>query len=79
MRDEAGAGRVAAGDEAAPNVRIGPEGFAGLGVEYSKVRIANRRATVIVGNGIFIDGTGFVDGASLAAGIDDVAGFWRRR
>ena len=34
---------------------------------------------MIVGNGIFIDSAGFFDGAGLAAGINDVAAFGRRR
>jgi hypothetical protein len=78
LRDEAGAGGAGAGEEAAPLVRIGPERFSGFSFEDGEVCCANRRGFVIVGNGIFIDGAGFFNGAGLTAGINDVAAFWRR-
>lgn len=78
MGDKAGAGGVAAGEEAAPYVGIGPEGFAAFGVEYGEVRSADGCRFVIVGDGVFIDVARCVDGAGLASRVNDVAAFGRR-
>jgi len=48
-------------------VRIAPEEFSSYGVKDSEVCVPDRRGFVIVGNGVFVNGTGFVNGASLAS------------
>ena len=59
-------------------MRVGPEGFAAFGVEYGEVCVSDRGRLVIVWDSVFVDSAGLFDGASLAAGIDDMATFWRR-
>ncbi len=66
-----------ASEEAAPLVEIGPEGSSRLGVEDCEVCSACRVGVEVVGNGVFMDLTG-IDGAGLAARVEDVVASWRR-
>lgn len=73
LGDEAGTDGIEAGEEAAPDMPVAPEIFAGGGVDDGEIGIADWRGFYVIGDRIFGDAAVLIDRASLATREEHIA------